>query len=195
MVNLLRRIAREWLVVIELLGFSVFSAFDGAGVIRQITGRETPEKWLYLAAFVILGGTLLTRLVQLHTRIDDRLQLQKVAHRLGIQSTKGLALLIVIDSEPADEAEPRVDAWMEGVIDALTDLPASAGTAFALGLRKSLDRYTRPEGLSAEEGMKQALRYAVLEQVELVNEIAAKVLAGQMPLVDPAVWPKEKSRE
>ena len=193
MVDLLRRIAREWLVVIELLGFSVFSAFDGAGVVQQITGRETPEKWLYLAAFVILGGTFLARLVQLHTRIDDRLAVQKVAHGLGIQCTKGLALLMIIDSEPADAAQPRVDAWMEGVVDAFADLPASAGTAFALRLRKNLDRYIKPEGLTREEGMKQALRYAVLEQVEVVNDIAAKVLAGQMPLVDPAVWPKGKS--
>ena len=53
-------------MICELLFVAVFTAFDGAGVVERVTGEEIPGKWLYLAAFLMVGVTFLVRLVRLH---------------------------------------------------------------------------------------------------------------------------------
>lgn len=82
----LRRIAREWLVITELLLVAAFAAGDGAGWIEAVVGHRPPKEWLFLGALLLFGITALFRLVSLQTRLDESRNRVRFAARSGFYS-------------------------------------------------------------------------------------------------------------
>ena len=100
------RLLREWIVISELIAISIFTAGDGANWVEDTTGRQIDEKWFYLAAFLVLGVTVLIRLVRLQGRIDERKQTREAIQALEPFVLSGNRLLEMYGRPPSSGDDP-----------------------------------------------------------------------------------------
>lgn len=66
------RARKEWLLLVELVAFSLFTAGDAAGWVESIAGFNPNDRWVFLAGLLIIGLTAIYRLADLQAQLDER---------------------------------------------------------------------------------------------------------------------------
>jgi hypothetical protein len=68
--DMLKRIAREWVVIVTGLAGAAFIVSSSTGWLQYIFGYQPDSVWVYLAVFVVFVIVVMIRLTKLHSTID-----------------------------------------------------------------------------------------------------------------------------
>lgn len=128
----LRRISREWGVIVAALVGAAFAIGDGAGWIEYLFGHEPAQEWVVFGVFILFAVIVIVRLVKLQTQIDE------TQDKIRLKASPGsLAINLPLASEPAlmpDEVSINTTIHLE--IWADTDIHTASLVLNVVGVRR-----------------------------------------------------------